>query len=277
MSIKAVVKDCVVDLRKEPNTQLVSWKKDPLELSQLLLGEKVHILSEKEGWSYVEVLQQHTCTSEGELNFYKGYVANKSLLKVDTFYEEDLVVLGRHNELSIGTRLKSIREMDTSWEVLLPGQESREISKEIAFSLKGLKEFKEVASLFLGFPYLWGGRSSFCEKQHLRSVDCSGFVHLVYSILGHFVPRDSKDQFFFENKNKKHKPLKENGLVFLSKTSNPRDIFHVMMIFDHEHLIESCEARSGVSIVSIKERLGKNLEDLKWAEEFNNEYIFWHN
>ena len=43
------------------------------------------------------------------------------------------------------------------------------------------------ARLFVGKPYIWGGRSGF-------AVDCSGFTELVYAVHGVVIPRDTGDQ-----------------------------------------------------------------------------------
>jgi cell wall-associated NlpC family hydrolase len=45
----------------------------------------------------------------------------------------------------------------------------------------------QVARLYLGAPYLWGGMSA-------GGIDCSGLVHMAYRRSGRLVPRDARDQ-----------------------------------------------------------------------------------
>jgi cell wall-associated NlpC family hydrolase len=45
----------------------------------------------------------------------------------------------------------------------------------------------EVARLYLGAPYEWGGMTE-------RGIDCSGLVHMAYRRLGRLVPRDAHQQ-----------------------------------------------------------------------------------
>jgi hypothetical protein len=54
-------------------------------------------------------------------------------------------------------------------------------------SSKKAGSFEEAARYFLQTPYMWGGRNFY-------GMDCSGFVQIVYKLMGQKLPRDASQQ-----------------------------------------------------------------------------------
>lgn len=51
----------------------------------------------------------------------------------------------------------------------------------------GIEHIIKKSFTFLNAPYLWGGKTIF-------GIDCSGFVQVLYRLIGISLPRDAKDQ-----------------------------------------------------------------------------------
>ena len=106
----------------------------------------------------------------------------------------------------------------------------------------------EIAQLFLGTPYLWGGGSSF-------GFDCSGFVQRIYRHFGIVLPRDAHLQAT--------SPLLEGvpegstfragDLLFFGSEQDPeqRGITHVGMALNAEIFIHA-SSREGVTTTPIQ-------------------------
>ena len=78
--------------------------------------------------------------------------------------------------------------------VALPSGELVYIQRgDVSFQhiLLSLEEMCQYSKNFLGLPYTYGGRSSF-------GYDCSGYVQMLYRLMGIFIPRDSKDQIHWD-------------------------------------------------------------------------------
>lgn len=153
--------------------------------SQLLLGETLRVLEDKDGWAFVLV------PHDG----YVGYVRSDVLGPVveATFmvahrtthlYPEPDVKAREIAALSFGSRLRIVSEtgrfLETHEGAFVPKPHLRGLGQPFSDPVT-------VAQLFFGTPYLWGGTSGF-------GIDCSGLVQIALRASGHPCPRDSDMQ-----------------------------------------------------------------------------------
>ncbi len=189
-------------------------------LSQLLLGEPVHVLEHAGEWVRVAAPWQ---PSSGHPSGYPGWVRRAHLAPPVLAGPTRAVVVvpragallenGRGLELSFGTSLAVAppalpapgstavprQQPDQALRVLVPGGEDggamvAELRPHDVRLLRGgtaaprptAEELLGSAGLFLGLRYLWGGTSAW-------GLDCSGLVHLVCRAHGVVVARDAFD------------------------------------------------------------------------------------
>jgi gamma-D-glutamyl-L-lysine dipeptidyl-peptidase len=176
-------------------------------LTQLLLGEPVHVLEHAGEWALVVAPWQPSSAHPGG---YPGWVRRAHLappadpgpLRAVVTSPRTTLTLddGSRREVSFGTSLTVAEGAAgaAAVHVRLPSRPGSPCSGTLprsdvrltgpgADAPSARTALLGTAELFLGLMYLWGGTSSW-------GLDCSGLVHLVLRSHGVVVPRDACDQ-----------------------------------------------------------------------------------
>jgi len=106
------------------------------------------------------------------------------------------------------------------------------------------RQLLEVAARFTGWPYAWGGRSSYdasVASTTFSGVDCSGFTELAfYLAFSYELPRNSHDQYLVAQNitRRTTDDFRVGDLLFLGKTTTLR-MSHVMIYAGNGMVYES--------------------------------------
>lgn len=199
-------------------------------VSQLLFGETVKLLKAN-GDLWVKIRSLH--------DGYEGWMTNTLLQEVDkdtansicAFATTDILSILSMGEtqmnIPVGSSLpffENGKGKIGNVEYNFPGHYFKRDKQE-----PGAELVKQLTSKWLNAPYLWGGRTPL-------GVDCSGFVQVIYKLMGIDLPRDAWQQAQEGKSVKKFNEVQTGDLVFFD---NKEDIVHVGILLGNDQIIHA--------------------------------------
>ena len=292
-----VVSSPLIDVRSQPRTIAQRDVHDPAEETQLLYGERVRVVKTAEDWVQIEALEQPEYTQHNQWQGYSGWIPRNTLIPWRATWQPTIVVTDRWAmtwrdadaqhpspwRFPLGTRVKATDVHGPLWKVELLDGTIIWMPHGAAHALAQLQHLPidekrraivRSAQELLGDLYYWGGRSpsASAPTEAATGVDCSGLVNLAYRTAGLTLPRDAHEQFLRARRTRKLQPA---DLIFLSERQNPRHMAHVMLYAGNGEVIEGPGTGLNIRRISVAERLGRPLEQLKPGTIVDGQTVFF--
>ena len=178
-------------------------------VTELVVGERLDVLEERDGWLRV-VVPGHATNLD--LRGYPGWVRPGGLVEAPGWDPDLTVVAPNKAGLPLGALLRRVGEgvrLPDGGVVVLEPECVKLLGEPVEASPLGISDG------LIGLPYRWGGTDS------TSGMDCSGLVFRVMGLLGVSVPRDADDQFGrapFRSREGPERALRED-LIFFGRES----------------------------------------------------------
>ena len=211
----------IVAVRKEPTDQAE-------QITQLLFGDHYYVLSSSpdKKWIHIRVFSDQT----------EGWLDGKQHHAITPEYFEQINQADFKITMDIASSIlykKSPLTIVMGSVVPISNAELFKMEEQLAFngeakSLGQKRDFeflKSIALKYLHAPYQWGGKSPF-------GIDASGFVQMVYKIVGYSLPRDISKQ---GGKNREPGNALPGDIAFFKNKQG--EINHVGIVLEEDKII----------------------------------------
>lgn len=199
-------------------------------INQLLFGEAVQVLKTK-GDLWVKIRSLH--------DGYEGWITNTLLEETDELTATTASLFATINLLDTVSIENKILHIPVGSSLPFFANGKGRLGKTFYdFSGPTCKRdeqqptaelVKQLALPWLNAPYMWGGRTPL-------GVDCSGFVQVVFKLMGIDLPRDAWQQAQEGRPVKKFSEARTGDLAFFS---SKEDITHVGILLDNGEIIHA--------------------------------------
>jgi SH3-like domain-containing protein len=231
-------------------------------VSQAILSSEVDVLEVKGDWAKVRTNDDYTgwtplkdVVARNDMNSARTVQVGSLFANVyrepDVTEHQPLIVAPFESRLAVVDELKA--DGDRWLKVRLPGGVVGFVQRgdiNIDANPLTIPESIELAKRFLGFPYVWGGRSSY-------GYDCSGFMQMLIRSRGITMPRDAGQQAAWSGMLViKREELKAGDLLYFGA---PDKVTHTGMYIGNGEFIHSTTHDHPVVQIS-------RLDDQPWTQ-----------